>query len=870
MTLKFSTDPERRAVPYPVPLPPPVPPSSKANCLQKRHKVWKGIFYKGQELKTHLGAELDQERERSNNAQLERDQIYTLWVNTKEQLEEKKAEIRNKEQEIEESEENHQTEIRAYKQKVKHLLYEQQISIAALKTKEEVANKNLEKIQADLEKNLKKHKWSLKGEGKENQRSSGNDIKNLLLSQKKEINNLTAEFERQLREMEATYEQKMQKQRQELDLRRKTEIHEVEQRKSIHINTLIKNHEKVFNDGRNYYNNIMIGNVNQICSLKEDLSELKKKKDQLMKKIAEVQEQNQILTEPLQKTTQEMFELQRQLTNYKQDKVLLAGVKAQLKDTDKQQKIQTRENEVMTQELKKVQQERDELYQKFTQTIQQVHHKCEMKNLLLERKMDVLTDTLEEKETQMNEIITACNLEPSALNRVTRNVEELLDSKNITIKDLQFELARVSKATKWDIRQLVWDYIETKDLATFPRPVHHRIPNFKEFSSSTVVKVNPDKPQERVRFHVLRGSQSACGKIIGLDFFTKCIELKVDPDKPLEGARLAALQAGKTLLVPTPRLRTGLFNRIVPPPRASKEDLRVCATSRGVKEFRKGEGFADMEYAMMVSMGAVNESTVVVTVVHDCQVVEIPEGLTESHDLIVDYILTPSRIIKTECKIIKPQGIIWSKLDTEMLEKIPILKKLRVLEQKAGKDVNLKVSFDERVRTKREHNPKPCLHTEPDQRQDIKPLLSSSGQKPDVRCEVSPASVNTLYLRDLPAGLRVSELKVFLRERNAVPVRLTWQGAQHTAFLQYADEQTSDQALDALKGFCINGHTIHVERANSQRRFRRPGAPKQILKEQLRLQHLPQPVSAASQTRGWRKNPGKVTGGEISGEEFGH
>lgn len=34
----------------------------------------------------------------------------------------------------------------------------------------------------------------------------------------------------------------------------------------------------------------------------------------------------------------------------------------------------------------------------------------------------------------------------------------------------------------------------------------------------------------------------------------------------------------------------------------------------------KGEGYADMEYAMMASMGSVNESTVVVTVVHDCQV----------------------------------------------------------------------------------------------------------------------------------------------------------------------------------------------------------------------------------------------------------
>lgn len=34
----------------------------------------------------------------------------------------------------------------------------------------------------------------------------------------------------------------------------------------------------------------------------------------------------------------------------------------------------------------------------------------------------------------------------------------------------------------------------------------------------------------------------------------------------------------------------------------------------------KGEGYADLEYAMMVSMGAVHEGTPVVTIVHDCQV----------------------------------------------------------------------------------------------------------------------------------------------------------------------------------------------------------------------------------------------------------
>uniref|UniRef100_A0A8C8WXK3 Methenyltetrahydrofolate synthetase domain containing n=1 Tax=Panthera leo TaxID=9689 RepID=A0A8C8WXK3_PANLE len=71
--------------------------------------------------------------------------------------------------------------------------------------------------------------------------------------------------------------------------------------------------------------------------------------------------------------------------------------------------------------------------------------------------------------------------------------------------------------SKQDIREQIWDYMESRNLADFPRPVHHRIPNFK---------------------------------------------------------------SKKTLLVPTPRLRTGLFNKITPPPGATKDVLRKCATSQ--------------------------------------------------------------------------------------------------------------------------------------------------------------------------------------------------------------------------------------------------------------------------------------------------
>uniref|UniRef100_A0A452GPL7 Methenyltetrahydrofolate synthetase domain containing n=1 Tax=Gopherus agassizii TaxID=38772 RepID=A0A452GPL7_9SAUR len=38
---------------------------------------------------------------------------------------------------------------------------------------------------------------------------------------------------------------------------------------------------------------------------------------------------------------------------------------------------------------------------------------------------------------------------------------------------------RTPRVSKWDIRTKIWDYMEANNLADFPRPVHHRIPNFK-------------------------------------------------------------------------------------------------------------------------------------------------------------------------------------------------------------------------------------------------------------------------------------------------------------------------------------------------------------------------------------------------------
>ncbi|XP_019490765.1 PREDICTED: methenyltetrahydrofolate synthase domain-containing protein isoform X2 [Hipposideros armiger] len=372
--------------------------------------------------------------------------------------------------------------------------------------------------------------------------------------------------------------------------------------------------------------------------------------------------------------------------------------------------------------------------------------------------------------------------------------------------------------SKQDIREQIWDYMESQNLADFPRPVHHRIPNFK-------------------------GASRAAEHLPRLQAFKMARTIKVNPDAPQKNARFFVLDSRKTLLVPTPRLRTGLFNRITPPPGATKDILRKCATSQGVRNYStpvgldarvlvdlvvvgsvavsekgwrigKGEGYADLEYAMMVSMGAVGQGTPVVTIVHDCQVVDIPEALLEDHDLTVDYILTPTRVITTGCERPKPTGIMWSKISNEMMGKIPILRSLRYQEQQAGKDVTLQ---DEHRRLQDTRSQQPAPPSTVRRPRDPSQLESGS-----VQGDHGPP--NTVYVGNLPWDTRVSELKRALRELGAAPLRLTWQGPQHRAFLHYQDLASAQQAVSCLQGLRLGTNTLKVALARQQRASDPPGS----------------------------------------------
>ena len=229
---------------------------------------------------------------------------------------------------------------------------------------------------------------------------------------------------------------------------------------------------------------------------------------------------------------------------------------------------------------------------------------------------------------------------------------------------------------KTRIREEVWRRLEEEGLARFPRPVYGRIPNFV-------------------------GAEEALRKLLNLKEYKMAKVVKVSPDSPQRYARYRCLMDGKILIMPTPRLREGFlildpskiplrrysdastirgafrYGKVVSLHEIPKLDLIIMgsvAVSRDGSRIGKGGGYGELEYAILREVGKVDESTPIMTNVHDIQVYEkLP---SDPYDLTLDYIATPRKLIQVKARAKRPKGILWDLLDEKKLEEIPLLKEL--------------------------------------------------------------------------------------------------------------------------------------------------------------------------------------------------
>ncbi|MGQ9781105.1 MAG: 5-formyltetrahydrofolate cyclo-ligase [Nitrososphaeria archaeon] len=227
---------------------------------------------------------------------------------------------------------------------------------------------------------------------------------------------------------------------------------------------------------------------------------------------------------------------------------------------------------------------------------------------------------------------------------------------------------------KQNLREEIWRKMQEYQVTGFPGPFG-RIPNFV-------------------------GAEEAALNLAQSNVWRTSNAMEVNPDAPQAEVRRIALLNGMTLIMPTPRLRSGFL--LLDPRKIRRENYRFASTIKGAFLFGrkvkprnlphidmfvvgsvavdrfgnrigKGGGYSEIEWAIAREEGKVDESTTVATTVHDVQLVDrIAERCV--FDLSIDLIGTPTRIIKVKGISEKPDHIYWNLLSEDKIKDIALLR----------------------------------------------------------------------------------------------------------------------------------------------------------------------------------------------------
>ena len=165
----------------------------------------------------------------------------------------------------------------------------------------------------------------------------------------------------------------------------------------------------------------------------------------------------------------------------------------------------------------------------------------------------------------------------------------------------------------------------------------------------------------------------------------------IAPDNSLEAFRVQALKDGKSIIVPTYGMRRGFV--LLEGMRISSHDRLLAATLDGMERFGRyttlndlrniesvglvvtgavavtklglhfgaGDGYFDLEWALLRHCELVTSKTPIAVSVHDCQVIDA-QIRPAAHDAVVDIIVTPTKTRICTPSLPKPDGILWNEI----------------------------------------------------------------------------------------------------------------------------------------------------------------------------------------------------------------
>lgn len=235
-----------------------------------------------------------------------------------------------------------------------------------------------------------------------------------------------------------------------------------------------------------------------------------------------------------------------------------------------------------------------------------------------------------------------------------------------------------SSHPKQSLREEVWTALEKSGDERFPG-ARGRIPNFT-------------------------GRDEAARRLYKQTAYQEADRIKINPDSPQTPVRKQALEDGKTLYMAVPRLKdpkcfleldpdtidgspsdastikgANRHGQPIHPENMDPVDLivtGVVGTDPDGRRLGKGEGYSDLEFAILLEYDRIYRKVPIASTLHPVQELDWGRIPDESLDISLSQYHTPERSVNVDNPASRPKGLKPNRLTDEQRENIPVLRDL--------------------------------------------------------------------------------------------------------------------------------------------------------------------------------------------------
>lgn len=225
-------------------------------------------------------------------------------------------------------EEKHKIEIKIYKQRLKHLVFQNSDQLTQLKKDAQITLKNIEDEHRITERELKQDIRALKVAKKEQEVRHQDYLNSLTKTYNQKKTDIRKEYERISQEIQTRFKHKMFLLRADKERKRKQEIERIEKKKNDAIRALTEKHTRKYNEIKAYYSEITNTNMDIIKQLKDDLIDANQQYSKTQREKMRQEELNLKIQEPFQQAQKAVAELLKK-------KEVHQVIKGQLNDCQK-------------------------------------------------------------------------------------------------------------------------------------------------------------------------------------------------------------------------------------------------------------------------------------------------------------------------------------------------------------------------------------------------------------------------------------------------------------------------------------------------------------------------------------------------------